>query len=279
MSDSDGESPFPVFPDQYILSNRLSRSFNLLNVNCDGGYDPRQMCSKRTTDEGGLFYFDGGYFEKIESFDTATVIREAFKKIKLPTETKLDRFLGIITRPTIVILNHGEWSDPDSEALKSLNTFIEEKKREFSWISYRQQKDRIVEIICDDAWEICDRFQRFESKILGKIASKLYKLYNTLFLVFSGRHPDQYEVYHGEITHSGIMKFAQEIVSSNVYQVTPKNHNSLKDDGAEWFYDFSAPWCPPCRNFLPHIRYVSKTMANQYVKFAYVDCQAYKVKH
>ena len=101
---------------------------------------------------------------------------------------------------------------------------------------------------------------------------------NPLFLVFSGRHPDQYEVYHGEITHSGIMKFAQEIVSSNVYQVTPKNHKSLKDDGAEWFYDFSAPWCPPCRNFLPHIRYVSKTMANQYVKFAYVDCQAYKVK-
>lgn len=98
------------------------------------------------------------------------------------------------------------------------------------------------------------------------------------FLVFSGRHPDQYEVYHGDVTHLGIMKFAQEIVSSNVYQVTPKNHKTLKDDGAEWFYDFSAPWCPPCRNFLPHIRYVSKTMANQYVKFAYVDCQAYKVK-
>ena len=95
--------------------------------------------------------------------------------------------------------------------------------------------------------------------------------------MFSGRHPDQYEIYHGEISHSGIMKFAQEIVSSNVFQVTPKNHKTLKDDGAEWFYDFSAPWCPPCRNFLPHIRYVSKTMANQYVKFAYVDCQAYQV--
>lgn len=34
------------------------------------------------------------------------------------------------------------------------------------------------------------------------------------------------------------MKFAQEIVSSYVYQVKPKNHKTLKDDGAEWFYDF-----------------------------------------
>ena len=168
VSDSDGESPFSVFPDQYILSNRLSRSFNLFNINCDGGYDPRNMCSNRTTDEVGVFYFDGGYIEKIDSLDTATVIREAFRKIKLASETKLDRFLGIITRPTIVVLNHGGWSDEDSETLKSLNTFIDEKKRDFSWISYRQQRERIVEVICDEAWAICDRFQRFESKILGE---------------------------------------------------------------------------------------------------------------
>lgn len=68
----------------------------------------------------------------------------------------------------IVVLNHGGWSDEDMETLKSLNVFIEEKKRDFSWISYRQQKERIVEIICEEAWAIFDRFQRFESKILGK---------------------------------------------------------------------------------------------------------------
>ena len=176
-----------MFPDQYILSNRLSRSFNLYNVNCDGGYDPRQMCSKRTTDEGGVFYFDGGYIEKIDTLDTATVIKEAFRKIKLPTETKLDRFLGIITRPTIVVLNHGGWSDSDSETIKSLNTFIEEKKRDFSWISYRQKKDRIVEIICDNARAICDRFQRFESKILGEnIMKKNKKFVKTSILSVFG---------------------------------------------------------------------------------------------
>ena len=101
------------------------------------------MCSKRTTDEGGVFVYSGAknaVYELLQSasddstFDTEVVITEAFKRIKLATETKLDRFLGLITRPTIVVLNNNGWSSQELEVLKSLNTFIEEKKRDFSYV-------------------------------------------------------------------------------------------------------------------------------------------------
>ena len=49
----------------------------------------------------------------------------------------------------------------------------------------------------------------------------------------------------------------------------------LLQDGSEWMFDFSAPWCPPCNRFLPHIRYASTELLERGVKIGYVDCQAH----
>ena len=175
----------------------------------------------------------------------------------------LPEFLNLISHVTIVIINNGGWSKKEIEIIKSLDPFIMSQKKEYSWISWRSKSQRVVTVSCDNAQDICLHYHK--SKQENKI------------LVFTGRHEDQYEVYHGEITHSGITKFAREVISAHIFQVNPRNHKELRSDGSEWFYDFSAPWCPPCRNFLPHIRYVSQSMKSKNIKFAYFDCQAYKV--
>ena len=55
LSDSDGDSPINKFPDQYIISNRLTSVFQIMSVNC-AVYDPFKLCQLRSSDEGGIIY-------------------------------------------------------------------------------------------------------------------------------------------------------------------------------------------------------------------------------
>ena len=61
-----------------------------------------------------------------------------------------------------------------------------------------------------------------------------------------------------------------------MFTVTPGNVEQLLSDGSEWLLDFSAPWCPPCNNFLPDVRQASLELKEKGVKIGYVDCEAHK---
>jgi len=276
LSDSDGDSPIKPFPDQYILSNRLKRTFKLYNVNCDGERETFGLCKVRSSDEGGVLMQPLGVNGRdhpdklinlsLNSFDPEELISLAYANIQLPELISNEQFMALIEKPTIVLLNidSTQWSPHEWEVLKSLPDYIDENEEiQFRWLSWRPIDKQVVVVNCQRTAtkEACDHFgSRKENKLI----------------VFSGWGEFNFEVYHGEMNLADIGKFADDAHVSRVYQIMPRNYDSLLADSAEWFYDFSAPWCPPCRNFLPHIRYAAEKLNENNVKFGYVDCDAFK---
>ena len=72
-----------------------------------------------------------------------------------------------------------------------------------------------------------------------------------------------------------IAEFAKEVLKTRMHTPSLSVLNELLSDGSEWILDFSAPWCPPCNNFLPHVRHASTVFADKDVKIAYIDCETY----
>ena len=72
-----------------------------------------------------------------------------------------------------------------------------------------------------------------------------------------------------------IGEFAKEVLKTRMHTPSLSSLNELLSDGSEWILDFSAPWCPPCNNFLPHVRHASTILAQKNVKIAYIDCETY----
>ena len=216
LSDSDGDSPIKPFPDQYILSNRLYRTFKMYNVNCDGERESFGLCKMRSSDEGGVLMQPLGVngidnpdqlIKLGSSFSPEELIPLAYANIHLPVISH-EQFPELIKKPTIVLLNidSAQWSPAEWEVLKTLPDYIDEHKEIlFRWLSWRPIEKRVVVLDCKRSMvdsvvaPLSPACQHFGGRTKNKL------------IVFSGWGEYNFEVYHGDIKLADIGKFADEV--------------------------------------------------------------------
>ena len=221
------------------------------------------MCSRRWTDEGGVFFYAAGENAKqadgieVRSFDAMEIIRQVFAQIHLPVIETQANLKDLSRFPIIVILDGNGFTESEMHTLKILPNYVKSHQSEYQWLSPTTSIRR-VDCVAHNA--VCADIEAGS---------------NNRVIVFSGRSRYEYEVYHGAIDVRHILEFASDVVTHQLYTITPKNHDELLADGSEWMLDFSAPWCPPCNAFLPDVRIATKALAGKGVKIGYVDCEAH----
>ena len=195
---------------------------------------------------------------EIRSFDAVDIIKHVFAQIHLPEIETAAGLKELSKFPIIVILDGNGFSELEMNTFKRLPNYVEKHQQEHPWLSPTASIRRVD---CIAHKHICDDIDAGgHSKVI----------------VFSGYSRYEYEVYHGKIDLGQMLNFADDVVSHRMYTITTKNHDILLNDGSEWMLDFSAPWCPPCNEFLPQVRMATTTLRKSGVKVGYVDCEAHK---
>ena len=91
LSDADGEYSVKEFPDLFQIQTGLAHLCDLVKVPCDHitSDQTKAFCQKRTSDEGGVFFFDTGKNPArdegvaIPSFLADVIIDRVFDQIKI----------------------------------------------------------------------------------------------------------------------------------------------------------------------------------------------------
>ncbi|XP_060524130.1 dnaJ homolog subfamily C member 10-like [Cylas formicarius] len=86
-----------------------------------------------------------------------------------------------------------------------------------------------------------------------------------------------FEVHQGRDVLHEVAAFARDSSkSTNLHALSPADFINLKNDGAPWFVDWYAPWCPPCKRVAPELRKASLAFEPEVVQFGTVDCTLHR---
>jgi len=271
----DGEGDCPSENGARKLAGLLNGVANVATVDCD---DSPKLCKLARLTEGqksGFYYYPVDTFPTFDfqnadvssaeqnqqmashhRFDTldAREIKDFFMKkfmsgIKTFSLSKLQAFVN--KKPLLAFIKfNSETEDVDENetSLKKLPALL--KKDGVS----------VCKVVCDD-W-----------------CKKNLQLDSDCTVAFKGKGHNQFEVFHGRMKTSELASFAVESVRSQVTTLNPSyfdlKENLPVDQDKPWFIDFFAPWCPPCKQFLPELRKSSNRFPS--INFGSVDCVLHK---
>ncbi|CBY20690.1 unnamed protein product [Oikopleura dioica] len=262
LSDSDGEFNYPKIPFEYQLSVGFGQDAFALKVDCTKDVLP-DLCKRKSSTEETMFIFPPGVSpvdspEKgIEqtAFIAKDVISKSLGLIKVPEIVDPKILDAIHNEKKIIALDFGTFSEEQKLILKRLPNYFVKNSHIF------RKADPFAVVDCTDGLMrgTCQRIFGSKSNLL----------------IFSGNGKGAFEVFHRDWSLMNIAEFAKEVLKTRMHTPSLSVLNELLSDGSEWILDFSAPWCPPCNNFLPQVRHASTVLADKNVKIAYIDCETY----
>lgn len=86
-----------------------------------------------------------------------------------------------------------------------------------------------------------------------------------------------FELHHGRDVLYELTSFAKDsIKSTNLHALSPSDFKNLIIQGGNWFIDWYAPWCPPCRKLMPELRRASQHFKASQVRFGTIDCTLHR---
>lgn len=262
LSDADGEFNYPKIQFEYQLSVGFGMDAYALKIDCTKDI-LTELCKAKTTPEETMFVCPPGidptinlhqHFE-LNTFDAKEVIPTVLDLIQLQTIDTTEQLNLLISQKKLIALDFGTFSVEQKMLLKRLP-------------SYLVRNDRLLG--SDKPFWIAN----CKLSTLRAACQSIFGGKSNL-IVFTGRGKGAFEVFHDPWSLMNINDFVKTVLTHQMYSPTPQTLPGLMVDGSDWILDFSAPWCPPCNNFLPHVRYASNKLAEKGVKIAYVDCEAF----
>lgn len=86
-----------------------------------------------------------------------------------------------------------------------------------------------------------------------------------------------FELHHGRDVLYELSSFAKDsIKSTNLHALSPSDFKNIISEGGNWFIDWYAPWCPPCRKLMPELRRASQHFEASQVQFGTIDCTLHR---